>query len=193
MGGYLGNAGSFLIGTVFNLYIFVVLLRLLLQLVHADFYNPISRVIVKVTDPVLRRFRRYIPGVMGIDLSSLILVIGLSMVKVFLLLQMQGFQPAWSGLLVHSIGDVLMQISQVFFFAVLIRIILSWVAPNSYNPVVSLVYSLSEPVMAPVRRIIPAFGGLDLSPIVVFIVLTLIQKVLIQPMLDIGRALMLGG
>ncbi len=192
MGNYLSDAGSFLIGIVFDLYIFVVLLRFLLQLVHADFYNPISRVIVKITDPVLRPFRRYIPGVMGIDLAPVILILGLTGLKFFLLLQVQGFQPALFGLLVFAFGNVLMQISQIFFFVVLIRIILSWVAPNSYNSAVSLIYSLSEPIMAPARRLIPSFGGLDLSPIVVFIVLTLLQKVLIQPILDFGRVLMQG-
>jgi len=192
MGGYVGDAGSFLIGIVFDLYIFMVLLRFLFQLVHADFYNPVSRVIVQATDPVLRILRRYIPGLMGVDLSALILALGLSMLKFFLLLQIQGFQPALLGLFVHSVGDVLLQLSQVFFYAVLIRIILSWVAPGSYNPVIALVYSLSEPVMAPARRLIPNFGGLDLSPIVVFVVLTLIQKILIQPVLDIGQILMQG-
>jgi len=192
MGGYLGNGGSFLIGIVFDLYLFVVLLRFLLQLVRADFYNPISKVIVQITEPVLRLFRRYIPRLMGIDISSLVLLLGLTMLKFYLLLQIQGFNPAFLGLLVYSTGNALLQTSQVFFFAVLIRIILSWVAPSSYNPMISLVYSLSEPIMAPAKRLIPSFSGLDLSPIVVFIVLSLIEKVLIQPVLDVGQILMQG-
>ncbi|HED14324.1 MAG TPA: YggT family protein [Gammaproteobacteria bacterium] len=192
MGGYLGNAGSFLIGIIFDLYIYVVMLRFLLQLVHADFYNPISRVIVKVSDPPLQLFRRYIPGLLGIDMSSIILALGLTILKFFLLWQIQGFQPAFFGLLVYSIGDVLLQLSQIFYYAVLIRIILSWVAPNSYNPAVALVHSLTEPLMAPARRLIPSFGGLDMSPIVVFIILILIQKILIQPVLDVGQVLMQG-
>lgn len=188
-GNYLGDAGVFLVDTVFGLYILLVLLRFLFQWVRADFYNPISQFIVALTNPPLQLIRRLIPGVWGVDLASVALMLALAVLKVYLLAWMGGAHPSVLGVFVFAIGELLRLTVYVFMVAVIIRVVLSWVGSRSYHPAVGLLHSLTEPVMGPARRLLPPMGGLDLSPIIVFIVLGLALRLIVQPILDIGRAL----
>lgn len=185
-GGYLGDAGTFLVDSIFGLYMVIVLLRLWFQLVRADFYNPISQFIVTVTNPPVKTLRRLVPGLWGIDLASLVLLVGLALVKFLLIFLVHGDVPGFFGLVVLAVGDVLRLAVYAAMVAVLVRIVLSWVAPQTYNPVTGLVISVTEPLMAPARRLIPAVAGLDLSPILIFLVLGLLLRVLVQPILDYG-------
>lgn len=191
-GGYLGDAGSFLIESLLGLYILAVLLRLLFQLARADFYNPISQFLVTVTNPPLLALRRVIPGLWGIDLASVVLLVTLSVAKLYLLGMVFGRLPTFGGAVVLGIAELLELTVYVIMIAVFIRIILSWVSPYRNNPVTALLVSLTEPVMAPARRVVPAVAGLDLSPILVFIALGLVLRLVIGPMLDIGRILAAG-
>lgn len=190
MGGYVNNAGLFLVDTIFGLYILVVLLRFLLQWMRADFYNPVSQFIVTATNPPLRILRRFIPGLAGIDLASVVLLVGLSMIKTWLLFSMVGRAGTFQGMLVYSVGELLQLTVYVFIFTILIRVVLSWIAPHQgYNPALRLLHDITEPLMAPARRLIPPIGGLDISPIVVFIFLYLTLILIVQPILDLGIAL----
>lgn len=185
-GGYLGDAGSFLVDTLIGLYMVVVLLRLWFQLVRADFYNPISQFIVAMTNPPLKVMRRVIPGLWGIDLAAVVLLLLLAWLKFYLIFALHGAVPRAAGAVVWGIGDVLQLGVYAVMVAMLVRIVLSWVAPHAYNPVTGLVIRITEPIMAPARRIIPPIGGLDLSPIAVFIVLGVLLRVVVQPLLDYG-------
>lgn len=189
MGNYFGDAGSFLIDTVIGLYILAVLLRFLLQWVRADFYNPISQFLVTVTNPPLVFLRRFIPGFFGIDLASIALLLILGIAKIYLVAWIAGFTPQFSGVVLLAIGELVQLIVWVFIITLLIRVILSWIQPGGYNPVLGLINQLTEPLMAPARRLIPPFGGLDLSPIVVFIFLYLTLMLVVRPMLDYGQLL----
>ncbi|MGH8594229.1 MAG: YggT family protein [Gammaproteobacteria bacterium] len=190
MGGdYFGNAGTFLISTVFGLYILLVLLRFLFQLVRADFYNPISQAVVKLTNPALRPLRRVIKGVAGIDVASVVLLLVLKVAELSLVAALQGIGMGFIGLFVLALAALLQMTLHIFLFAVLIQVILSWVAPHAYNPVSSLLLSLTEPLLRPARRLIPAIGGLDFSPIVVLVVLQLSSMLIIAPLRDLGATL----
>ena len=189
MGNYVGDAGAFLIDTVLGLYILIVLLRFLLQWVRADFYNPISQFIVAATNPPLVFLRRLVPGLFGIDFAALILLLVLAVLKIYLLAMLAGTTPGLAGVIVFAIGELLQLTVYVFMVTVFIRVILSWISPGGYHPAVRLLISLTEPVMAPARRLIPAIGGLDLSPIIVFLFLGLTLRLVVQPVLDYGRIL----
>ena len=189
MGNYFGDAGSFLIDTIIGLYILAVLLRFLLQWVRADFYNPVSQFLVTVTNPPLVFLRRFIPGLFGIDLASIVLLMILSIAKIYLLAWVAGLTPQFSGTVLLAIGELLQLTVWVFIITLFIRVILSWIQPGGYNPVLGLINQLTEPLMAPARRLIPPFGGLDLSPIVVFIFLYLTLMLVVRPILDYGRLL----
>lgn len=179
--GYLAQPAIFLVKVLFGLYATLVVLRFLLQLVRADFYNPLSQFIVTATKPLLNPLRRMIPGVSGIDIASLVLawfVITLEQLAI-LSLAGTGFQPAGAALL--AIPELITLFINVFLFAILIQVIISWINPGSYNPAIGLIHSLTEPLLAPVRRRMPNMGGLDLSPMVVMLGLVLLEMLLIPP------------
>ena len=191
-GGYFSNAAVFLIQTVFGIYMLAVLLRLLLQIVRADFYNPFSQFLVKITNPVLVPLRRVIPGLFGVDLASVLLLLALQMAELALigLINHHGWQL--SGLLLLAVADLIALLLNVFLFSILIQVILSWVRPGEYNPLSALLYSLNEPLLAPARRMLPPMAGLDLSPIIVLVALQLASRLIVAPLSDMGRAFMLG-
>jgi YggT family protein len=192
-GSYAGNAGVFLVQTLFGLYTGAVMIRFLLALVRADFYNPISQFLVKVTNPPLVPLRRVIPSLGGIDLASLVLLLALQVLELLAIGLIKGvsFQPA--GLVVLSVAELLALLFQIYFFTILIQVVLSWVSPGGYNPAVSLLYSLNEPLLGRARRMLPPIHGFDLSPILVMIGIQLLNILLVAPISDLGRGLAFGG
>ena len=185
---YLSNPLVFLIQVLFGLYILVVMLRLLLQLVRADFYNPLSQFIVKVTTPVLHPMRRIVPGVKGIDLSSLLLAWILKSLELFLIALTLGLGANLLAALIWSIPALVSLTINIFLVALIIQVILSWVNPGGYNPAASLIHALTEPLLRPVRRTIPTTGGLDFSPMLVIIGLVLLKMLLLPPLLLLTKS-----
>lgn len=178
---YLTNPLTFLVQVILGLYTTIVMLRFLLQVVKADFYNPISQFIVKVTTPVLKPLRGIIPGFGGLDISSLVLAWIVQSIELLLVLAIAGagFQFAQATLL--AIPEIIGLIINIFLFAILIQVILSWVGQGAHNPAITVIYSLTEPVLRPARRLIPPVGGLDLSPMAVIIGLYLLEMLLLPP------------
>jgi len=191
-GSYAGNAGVFLVQTLFGLYTGAVMIRFLLALVRADFYNPVSQFLVKITNPPLKPLRRVIPGVLGIDLASVVLMLVLQAVELMLIGALKGvsFHPA--GLLVLTVAELFSLVISIYFITILIQVVLSWVGSGAYNPAVSLLYSLNEPLLGRARRLLPPIHGFDLSPIIVLILLQLLTFLLVAPLRDLGRALSFG-
>ncbi|WP_145007632.1 YggT family protein [Pseudomonas oryzihabitans] len=177
----LAQALVYVIQTLGSLYLLIILLRFILQLVRADFYNPLSQFTVRATQPLLKPVRRIIPGFGGVDLAALVLAVlvqlALMMVVVVLLgASIAGLFPA---LLIWALLGVASLFLKVFFFALIVSVILSWVAPQTHNPAAELVNQICEPLLAPFRRILPSLGGLDLSPIFAFIVINLLDRFVI--------------
>jgi YggT family protein len=181
-GSYLTNPIVFLVQTLFGLYITVVVIRFLLQWARADFYNPISQFVVKVTSPVLRPLRQLIPGYGGMDLASLCLAWLLKAVELALLAMLLGLDRSPLAALGWAVPGLIELVINIFLFGVLIRVILSWVNPDPYNPAVALLERLTDPVMRPAQRLLPPIGGIDLSPMLVMIGLVLLQMLLIPPL-----------
>ena len=190
--GYGTNAIIFLIETIFGLYLLAVMLRMLLQVVRADFYNPVSQFLVKVTNPPLIPLRRMIPGFGGIDFPAIVLMLAIQLIEVLLIVLVQGISPVFLGLVVLAIAKLLFLLVNVFLFSILIQVVISWVNPGAYNPVVSLLYSLNEPMLSRARRILPPISGFDLSPILVMILFQLVKMLLIQPVYDVGEGIAVG-
>jgi len=188
-GGYLSNAGVFLVNTLFGLYIGAVMLRLLLQLTRADFYNPLSQAIVKLTNPVLRPLRRYVPAVGKIDSASVVLMAVLQIVNVWVVGAMVGLRLGLAATLVVTVGELLSKFVYLYMFAIIIQAVASWVAPGSYNPVLGLIGSLTEPLLRPIRRVLPNLGGLDLSPLVAIVLLQLVLMLVVAPLGGLARPL----
>lgn len=171
----------YIIQTLGSLYLLIVLLRFILQLVRADFYNPLSVFVVRATQPLLKPLRRVIPGIGGLDLASLVLAILIQLVLMVVTLTLMGYGVGGFilQLLVWSLIGVTSLFLKIFFFALIVGVILSWVAPGSYNPAAQLVQQISEPLLAPIRRLLPNLGGLDISPIFAFIALNLLDRFVI--------------
>jgi len=169
----------YLIQTVLSLYLIAMLLRFLLQLVRADFYNPISQFIVKITNPLVVPLRKIVRGYGSVDFASLLLALILQIVGIaaVFLLSLGGI-PAPSVLLMGGLLGIAALLVQIYFFALLAVIILSWVAQGSHHPAIFILYQITEPVMAPVRKLLPPMGGLDFSPILVFVLINIVQIVL---------------
>ncbi|MDH3342838.1 MAG: YggT family protein [Gammaproteobacteria bacterium] len=173
------NPFIFLIDTLFDIYIAIVLLRFLLQQVGADFYNPISQFIVKATHKPVIIARRIIPSLRGIDLATLSLAVLLILTKLIILLALGGMQPSISALLIKSLFDLISLTFDIFIFAVFLQAILSWVNPDPYNPVSALLSSLTRPILNPIRKRLPIMGGLDLSTIVALIGLMFVKRLVL--------------
>jgi YggT family protein len=177
----LNTAAIYVLQTVGSLYLLIILLRFVLQLVRADFYNPLSQFAVRATQPLLKPLRRIIPSMFGLDMSSLVLAIivqFLLFALIFLLAVGYINNPllllAWSLIAVTSL------FLKIFFYALIISVILSWVAPGSHNPGAELVNQICEPALAPFRKILPNLGGLDISPILAFMALKLLDMLVIN-------------
>ncbi|KAF2389558.1 MULTISPECIES: YggT family protein [Pseudomonas] len=175
----LNDAAVFIIKTLGSLYLLIVLLRFILQLVRANFYNPLCQFIVKATQPLLKPLRRVIPSMFGLDMSSLVLALIIQMLLIAVILLLKGFMVDWLLLVPWALIALFSLFLNIIFYAMIISVILSWVAPGSHNPGAELVAQITEPVLAPFRRIIPNLGGLDISPIFAFIVIQLLQSWLI--------------
>jgi len=171
----------YIIQTLGSLYLLIVLLRFILHVVRADFYNPLSQFIVKATQPLVKPLRRIIPGFAGLDLASLVLAILVQLLLMVITLTLMGYNVGGFilQLLVWSLIGVTSLFLKVFFFALIISVILSWVAPGSYNPGAQLVNQICEPLLAPFRKLLPNLGGLDISPIFAFITINLIDRFVI--------------
>lgn len=170
------NTAYFLINTIFDLYLMVVLLRVWLQWARADFYNPMSQMVVKLTNPLVVPLRRVIPGLGGLDLASVLLALLIAFAKLALLKSMNVLLADWLTLSLFAALTVLKKAGSMIFWILLIRAILSWVSQGR-NPIEYVMHQLTEPFTA-IRRILPALGGLDLSVLVAFIGLQAINYLL---------------
>jgi len=173
--GALQEISLFLIETLGSLYLFLTVLRGMLQAGSADFYNPISQFVVKATQPPINVLRRGIPAGKRIDPAVAVLALLVQALVLGGVLALGGYIPGALQLLVWSGIGLAALVVNTYLIAIVIMIVVSWVAPGSHHPAIRLIYQVTEPVMAPVRAMLPAMGGLDFSPIVVFIVINIIQ------------------
>jgi len=181
-GNYYTNPLEFLISTLFSLCILAVMLRFLLGAVRADFYNPISQFLVRITNPLLVPLRRVIPGIGKFDTAALILLLILQLLSLAAIVLLRGGNILSIALLAAAVIELIVLMINVFIFAIFVQVILSWINPGAYNPVNALLYSLTSPVLGPIQRLIPAVSGMDLSPLFALIGLQVL-KMLFVPLL----------
>jgi len=169
----------FIADTLIGLYLLFVILRFLLQTARADFYNPFSQAVVKITNPVLIPLRKIIPGLLGIDLASIVLAIVVQIIfgeLISLILYQEFFNPA--QLAIWGILGILMYTSYIYFVCILVMVVTSFVAPYSTHPILMLVRQLTDPLVKPVQKIIPPMGGLDFSVMFVGMGIFIAQKII---------------
>lgn len=170
--------GLFLVETLLSLYITAVILRFLLGYARADFYNPLSQFLVKITNPVLVPMRRFIPPVGKLDTSAVVLAYVLTVIKMLLMLGIVGQSANVFGVLIVALRDLLNGVIWVYIIALILMAVISWIGSANGNPVVPLINSLTAPLLAPIRRVMPPVGMLDLSPMVAMLGLYILQIIL---------------
>ena len=170
---------AFIVDSLFALLVGVFLLRLLFQLVRTDFRNPLVQALVRITNPLVLPLRRVLPALGRIDTASVVAVVLAQMLRTTLVLVLGGAGlPAVVPLLLLSVVALLDTTLLVFLIAVFAFVILSWVAPDGYSPAGRVLADLVEPLLRPFRQALPALGGLDLSPLVVILLLSVVRMVL---------------
>jgi len=173
------NPLIFLIRTLIDIYVSILMLRFLLQQVRADFYNPISQFIVKLTNPVVMPARKLIPSFRGYDVATLVLVISFIIIKIVLLASINGITPGAIGVILVALQELLLLLINVFMFAIFVQAILSWVNPDPHHPVAALLRSITAPVLRPFQQLIKPISGIDLSPLVALIALMFAKSIVI--------------
>jgi len=165
---------------IIGIYVNIVLLRFFLQYFRADFYNPLSQFVVKATDPFVKPLRKIIPGIGGLDLSSVVLAWLITLLKIVLVSLMAGYSlnmPV-ARLILLPIFEVVDGAIDLFMFLIVIRAIMSWFAHGGYNPVFAVIGQLTEPLLSKCRRLLPTAGGFDFSPIIALLGLLFISRLL---------------
>jgi len=173
-----GGALIYLISTITDLYIAAILLRLLLQWVGADFYNPLSQFLIKITNPVLVPARRIIPSIGKLDTASVVVMLLLEMLQLIVISLLGQMEFSIPFLLLFAVKKLLLTLLMTYFVLIIARVIISWVASHSRHPLIPLVYQLTEPVLRPFSKLIPPIGGIDLSPLFALIALRFLMLLL---------------
>lgn len=166
------DALIFIVQTLAQLYLIVLILRLIMPWLGASFHNPVAQAILKLTSPLIVPIRRLLPPIGRLDSATLLVTFVVQYLTVLLIAAIRQFPTGILELSVTSAVKLLVLTLNVLVFAIFIRVILSWVNPGAYSPIVALIDSLTEPVLRPFRRLLPPLGGIDLSPIFAIVLLT---------------------
>lgn len=178
------TAALFLTNTLFSLYLFVLCVRLILVYVGANYFNPLTQFVVKLTDFIIRPLRRIIRNLGPIETSTLVVILMLEIGKFSLLSLIIKQAWNWASILSLTLGDSISLIINCFFYGIVGQVILSWVQP--YSPLNQTLRQFTSPIMNPIQRIVPLIAGLDISPIVAIVLLELLSILLVTPLLNIG-------
>ena len=192
----IAGAGIFVISTLIGLFVLLLMLRFLLRLAKADYYNPISQGIVTVTNPVVKPVSLAIPSIGRFDLPTLLVAVIVQFVGLMVTMAMYGYVFFSLLYLGWAIVGIVSLVLNIYFFALIIVVIASWIAPNSGHPVLTLAMQITEPLCRPARNLIPPMGGLDLSVMFVIMGLILLEDYLLVPalaaILGLQSGLMIG-
>ena len=181
MGANTTNALFYLVSTLFEVYIWIVMLRILLQIVRADFYNPISQLIWQFTQPLVRPAQKVLPKVRQWDLAAIALLFAVTLVYLYVVSALLGIPISALGALWYALLKLVTMALNLYTFSLVIQAILSWVGPGVNNPAGSILWSINDPLLRPVRRVLPPFSGLDLSPLVVIVALQFVNLLIPLP------------
>ncbi len=165
------GAVIYLISTITDLYVAAILLRLLLQWVKADFYNPLSQFLIKITNPVLVPARRVIPSIGPLDTASVVVMFLLEVIQLAIISQISQADLGLVFLIVFALKKLIFALIMTYFVLIIARVIVSWVANQSRHPIIPLINQLTDPVLRPISKLLPPMGGVDLSPLLALIAL----------------------
>lgn len=190
---YVGNAGQLVVGTLFTLALVVFLLRVMLQAAGANFYNPICQLLHKATQPAIGPLRRVIPPIGRLELAGLLVAWLIALLKFYAISALAGAALPFAAAAAAALADCISMVLWIWFWTLLAGVILSWVPVDNRNPAVPLIYQITEPLLAPIRRLIPPMGGLDLSAMVALLLVQVLRILIVLPLYDLAGRLAVGG
>lgn len=170
----------FLVNMIFDLYLFLLAVRMILVWIHADYFSPMTQFILKCTDFLIKPIKKYLPNSGRVEWATLVLLLVIEIVKFICICLLSFGWPSVMGLLILAVGDAFKMFLETFFYAILIQVIISWMHPNS--PVYYFLRQITAPVLSPFQRIIPLIAGVDITPIPALI--------LLQVLIIIGQSMM---
>lgn len=171
----LASALVYIIDALGGIVVGILLLRLLLPILGADFRNPIAQGILKVTSPIITPVRRIVPAIGRLDTATVLVAFIFQLIALWLIFSIYGQMISLGLLAFTAVIRMLALTIMLFIFAIVVSIIISWIAPGQYNPIAAIASTLSEPVLRPFRRVVPPIGGFDISPIFALIILGAIR------------------
>lgn len=167
----IADALRFIIGAIANLYLLVLLLRLWLPVLRADFRNQLAQAILKITSPLVIPLRRVMPSLGRVDTATILVAFIIQYLTILLILLIYGETSGFAPIAITTVVSLVVLSLRLFAYAIVIRVILSWISQGGYNPATAIITTLTEPVLRPFKRLIPPIGGLDISPIFAMILL----------------------
>lgn len=184
------NAMLFLISTVFDFYTVVLIMRLVLAWVHADYHHPITQFVVKLTNPIIKPLKRVLPDIKGFEIATFIVILLVEACKYFVITILSFGLPNVIGLFILALGDAIRLVLQTLTLALILQVIMSWVQPNS--PVYDVLHKFTSPIIRPLQRVIPPVAGIDIAPLPAIIILQLLVIILVNPMKGLGLGVAIG-
>ena len=161
----------FIVDALSALYISTFALRFILQWIRASYQSPLAQFVLQITAPLVVPARRVLPSVRGIDLPTLVVIVVLECIATLLIFSVVGFVPSIDVFVVAVLLRLVTLVLWIYCSALFIYVVLSWLAGQVYNPSAATLAALVEPLLRPVRRLIPPIAGLDVSPVIVLILL----------------------
>ncbi len=185
--GYFLQFANLVVQIVFGILIFFVLARFILQLVHADFYNPISQMFVKVTNPMLKPLRSFIPGFFGLDFAAIVLLLILQCTELILTHLIGGYGLHGPIMFtVEAIGLLIQHAAQLYMISIIVIVIMSWVNPGAFqHPLAQIAMQITNPLMQPLRKLLPTQAGIDFTPILALIIIFAVMFLVAAPLIDL--------
>lgn len=193
MGSAINNTLLFLVQTLFNIYMIILFMRILLEAVQANAHNPIVQFLLTVTTPIIKPISRYIPHYNNINSAAIIVLFVISMIKLGIIVWLRAYIFANPlGLVIWTCGELINLLINIYFYAILLYAILSWVAPHLHNPATELIVRLTTPILKPFQRVIPPIANIDISPLVAIVCLQAFAILLVQFITSYGALLSFG-
>tara|TARA_B100000508_G_C11419808_1_gene257718 strand:- start:155 stop:724 length:570 start_codon:yes stop_codon:yes gene_type:complete len=187
------NATMFLINVIFSLYIFVLMLRVMLEWVSADYYHPVSQLVFRLTDAPVKPFSRIIPQIKGVDAPAIVLMIIVELIKLSLFCFLASSGPNILGLVFWAVIDLAKELINLYFYMIILFVILSWLGNARTNDLAVVLFRLVDPLLRHARRLVPLIANIDFSPLIVILVLQLVNIFILVPLFNVAMSMTFGG
>lgn len=189
----IASTTALVIRTLFEAYIVILLVRFVMQKLRASWHNPVSQFVFQLTEKPLSFFRKFIPGFKGFDFAILFFALLVQFIEVTILWKVLfGANPTLLGTFVISIAKLFHTIIYIYIYGIIIGAIATWIPSLQSSPVIQMIDLITYPLLSKARGIIPLIANIDLSPIFVILLLTVVNTLFVSQLMAFGTKMILG-